>query len=280
LSVRLTVLCENCVSRPNGTIGEHGFACFVETPAGNLLFDTGSGDSLLRNAELLGRDLATVRTVVLSHGHYDHTGGLADLIGRTGPIDVVAHPGIFAERYWVGEHERRCIGLPFSRSRYESLGARFRLIKTYAPVAPGVFFSGEIPRLTPFETGDPHLMAPDSAGNLVVDSFPDDAALLIETVRGAIVLLGCAHAGVVNTLQLMRAENGCDRLYAVVGGTHLAPASEEQFAGTVRALRTFGVERIGVSHCTGLPRAAQMHAEFGGRFFFASVGSTLEIPAS
>jgi len=279
MSVRLTVLCENSVGRPNGTLGEHGFACFIETPAGNILFDTGSGASLVRNAEVLGRDLASVRTVVLSHGHYDHTGGLVDLLGRTGPVDIVAHPGIFAERYWVGEHERRCIGLPFSRARYESLGARFRLLSRFAPVAPGIYFSGEIPRVTPFEAGDPHLMAPDDAGNLVADPFPDDAAILLETRRGPVLLLGCAHAGVVNTLQLMRAEAGYERFYAVLGGTHLAPASDEQFAGTVRALHSFRVERIGVSHCTGLPRAAQLHAEFGGRFFFASVGCALEIPA-
>jgi len=277
MNVRLTVLCENCVGRPNGTIGEHGFACFIETPAGNLLFDTGSGASLLRNAEVLGRDLGSVRTVVLSHGHYDHTGGLVDLLGRTGAVDVVAHPGVFAERYWVGEHERRFIGLPLPRARYESLGARFRLESRFAPVVPGIYFSGEIPRVTPFETGDPHLMAPDAAGGLVADPFPDDAALLIETARGPILLLGCAHAGVVNTLQLIRTETGCKRLYAVLGGTHLAPASDEQFTGTVRALRSFGVERIGVSHCTGLPRAAQLHAEFGGRFFFATVGAVLEI---
>lgn len=279
MSVRLTVLCENSVGRPNGTLGEHGFACFVETPAGNLLFDTGNGASLLRNAEVLGRDLASVRTVVLSHGHYDHTGGLVDLLGRTGPIDIVAHPGIFAERYWVGEHERRCIGLPFQRARYESLGARFRLLSRFTPVAPGICFSGAIPRVTPFETGDPHLMVTDSTGNLVADPFPDDAALLVETARGPVLLLGCAHAGVVNTLQLMYSESGCRRFYAVLGGTHLAPASDEQFAATVRALRSFGVEKIGVSHCTGLPRAAQLHAEFGGRFFFASVGSILEVGA-
>jgi 7,8-dihydropterin-6-yl-methyl-4-(beta-D-ribofuranosyl)aminobenzene 5'-phosphate synthase len=75
----------------------------------------------------------------------------------------------------------------------------------------------------------------------------------------------------------VREQTGCERLYAVLGGTHLAPASDQQYAGTVRALRAFGVERIGVSHCTGLPWAAQLQAEFGKRFFFASVGSTLEV---
>jgi 7,8-dihydropterin-6-yl-methyl-4-(beta-D-ribofuranosyl)aminobenzene 5'-phosphate synthase len=111
----------------------------------------------------------------------------------------------------------------------------------------------------------------------VPDPFPDDASLVIETTKGLVVLLGCANAGLINTLQLVREQTGCTHFYAVLGGTHLAPAGDDQFAGIIRTLRAFGVERIGVSHCTGLPRAAQLHAEFGGRFFFASVGSTLEV---
>jgi len=277
MTVRLTVLCENSVGRPNGTIGEHGFSCLVETASGILLFDAGTGAGILHNARVLGRNLDSVQTVVLSHGHYDHTGGLVDVLSRTGPVDVIAHPGIFAERYWVGEHEKRAIGIPFARSRLESLGARFHLRRQYGEVVPGVHFTGEIPRVTPFETGDPHLMAAGSDGGLVPDSFPDDASLVLETGRGLVLLVGCAHAGLVNILQMVREQTGCTHLYAVLGGTHLAPASDEQFAGTVRALRAFGVERVGVSHCTGLPRAAQLHAEFGGRFFFASVGSTLEL---
>jgi 7,8-dihydropterin-6-yl-methyl-4-(beta-D-ribofuranosyl)aminobenzene 5'-phosphate synthase len=239
MNIRLTVLCENSVGRPNGTIGEHGFACFIETPAGNLLFDTGNGTGILRNADVLGRSLATVGAVVLSHGHYDHTGGLIDVLGRTGPVDVIAHPGMFAERYWVGEHEQRPIGIPFTRVQLEALGARFKLRRQYGEVAPGVCFSGEIPRITPFETGDPHLMAVDTGGLLVPDPFPDDASLVIETNKGLIVLLGCAHAGLVNTLQLVRKKTGCTCFYAVVGGTHLAPAGDDQFAGTIRYLAGF-----------------------------------------
>lgn len=278
MNVRVTVLCENTVGRPIEAIGEHGFACHIETSAGSLLFDTGSGAGIKQNARVLGRDLAKLRGIILSHGHCDHTGGLADVLGLTGEIDVFAHPEVFAERYWAGEHERRAIGIPFRRTQLESLGARFHLRKDFFPVAPGVHFSGEIPRRTLFETGDPHLVAPAGA-TFVPDPLADDISLVLETRKGLVVLLGCAHAGVVNILRQVTEHTGRDRIHAVIGGTHLSPASEKQFAGTVRALRDLKVEKIGVAHCTGLPRAAQLHGEFGSRVFFSSVGTVLEFDA-
>jgi 7,8-dihydropterin-6-yl-methyl-4-(beta-D-ribofuranosyl)aminobenzene 5'-phosphate synthase len=275
MAVRLTVLCENSVGRPNGTIGEHGFACLVETPGGNLLFDTGSGAGILNNAKVLDRDLTAISRIVLSHGHYDHTGGLPAVLALSGPVDIVAHPGIFGERYWVGDYERRAIGLPFQRSQVEARGARFDLRRDFSEVVPGVHFTGEIPRTTPFETGDPHLMAP-VGDSLIPDPLLDDASLVIATDKGLVLLLGCAHAGVVNILRHVAARTGQGRIHALLGGTHLAPANDAQFAGTVRALHEFGVEKIGVGHCTGLPRAAQLYCEFGGRLSFASVGTVLE----
>ncbi len=271
----LTILCENTVGRPNGTIGEHGFSCLVETPGGKLLFDTGSGAGIANNCRVLERNLADLRGIVLSHGHYDHAGGLGEVLAMTGPVDVFAHPAIFGERYWVGEHERRAIGLPFQRRQLEELGARFELRREFCELLPGVHFTGEIPRVTPFETGDLHLMAPDGEG-LIPDPLLDDASLVIETDKGLVLLLGCAHAGVVNILRHVCERTGRDRIHAVLGGTHLAPASDTQFSGTVRALQEFGVDRIGVGHCTGLPRAAQLHGEFGGRLSFVSVGTVLE----
>jgi 7,8-dihydropterin-6-yl-methyl-4-(beta-D-ribofuranosyl)aminobenzene 5'-phosphate synthase len=276
MAVRVTVLCENTVGRSNGTIGEHGFSCFLETSAGNFLFDTGNGAGLLHNARLLGLDLATVQTIVLSHGHFDHAGGMEDALGATGPIEVVAHPEIFRERFWQGQHERRSNGMPFSRLQLENLGARFRLQRELFTIAPGVHFSGEIPRITSFESGDPHLVVPEEEGTFAPDPFLDDASLLVETGKGLLLLLGCAHAGMVNIMHHAVASTGLS-IHAVLGGTHLAPADKLQVEGTLQALREFKVQKIGVSHCTGLPRAAQLSTEFPGRFFFASVGSVLEL---
>ena len=277
MNVCLTVLCENSVGRPIRAVGEHGFACFVESDSGNFLFDTGQGIGIRRNAQVLGKDLESIRGIVLSHGHHDHTGGLLDVLGQSGPIDVFAHPECFKERYWVGLHEKRPIGIPHSKSLLETVGARFILRRDFCEIAPGFFLTGEVPRTTSFEKGDPHLMsASPVAADLEPDPFRDDFSLVIDSPQGLILLLGCAHAGVVNIMRHVLSETGRDRIHAVVGGTHLGPADEKQFAATLEAFKDFGVEKIGVSHCTGQIRAAQMQSAFPGRFFFASVGSTLE----
>lgn len=278
MRTRLSVVCENTVGRPIPAIGEHGFACLVEHRGGTWLFDTGQGRTLLANLEVLDIDPAAVEAVILSHGHYDHAGGLPGLLERIGPRPVHAHPEIFRARYWRGEHEERFIGIPCSRQNLEEAGASFRLHRTLTTLAPGIHFSGEIPRRTAFENGDSHLVVRGASGDSwVADDFMDDAALAIETDRGLVILLGCAHAGLVNTVRHFHEQLGAPPVYAIIGGTHLGPASDAQFAETLAFLRQIDVARLGLSHCTGQLRAAQLHAHYPNKVFFASVGARLEV---
>ena len=279
MNAELTILCENTVARPLGLIGEHGFSCLIETAGhGSFLFDTGQGLGLARNADVLGKNLADLRGIVLSHGHFDHSGGLPAALKKCGPVDVFAHPEVFLPRCWAGRHEQRSNGLPYGREELEALGARFVPVTRLTEPASGLFLSGEVPRTTSFETGDPHLfLGPEKDRPLRPDPFLDDLSLAMTTDRGLVVLLGCAHAGMVNILEHFRSGTGCDRVHVVLGGTHLAPAGAEQFAETVRYLKERNVERIGVSHCTGLSRGAELMRELPGKVFFANVGSTFHI---
>lgn len=276
MELRLTILCENSVARPGRCIGEHGFACHVATPHGNWLFDTGQGLGLLRNAEELGCDLCRLDGIVLSHGHYDHGGGLPAVLALRDVTNVHIHPELFVERYWLSPFERRSIGLPFTRADAENLGARFIEKRGWSRLADTLWLSGEIPRTTHWESGDPHLIAVTQDGDRL-DPLSDDQALVADTSRGLVVLLGCAHAGLVNTLEHVRSRFVDRPIHAVVGGTHLGPASDEQFAASVQALRRFGVVKLGTSHCTGLPRSATLAREYGGQHFYASVGCKFEV---
>ncbi|PLX80220.1 MAG: MBL fold metallo-hydrolase [Desulfuromonas sp.] len=274
---KLTVICENSVGSAKKAVGEHGFSCYVETDSGNFLFDTGQGAGFLRNSSVLGLEMTNLSGIILSHGHYDHAGGLVEALGLAAPVKVYAHPDIFADRLWVGEHEHLDIGIPFSRKQLEHLGATFDLSTEFREIAPGLWLTGEVPRVTDFETGDPHLQIEGASGELRPDPFTDDCSVVLDSEKGLVLLLGCAHAGLVNIIRHVLDKTGRDRIYAVVGGLHLAPASDEQFAGTVSALKEFRIERIGVGHCTGQRRSAELFSKFPQKTFFASVGSSLTV---
>lgn len=278
MSLQLDIICENTVGRPVAACGEHGFACLLHTTAGRWLFDTGSGATLLANMAALDLEVSGLDGVILSHGHYDHGGGLLSLLRKTGPQRVYAHPGIFSERYWQGQHEERDISLPCSRHELEAAGAEFVFLTGLTELAPGIHFSGEIARTAGSETGDPHLVRRAGAGDgWLTDTLADDAALAIETAKGLVILLGCAHAGLINTIEWFRRNLGAHRIHAILGGTHLGPASDEQFAATVAYLANLDFDRLGVSHCTGQIRAAQLYAKFPNKVFFANVGTTFKV---
>jgi 7,8-dihydropterin-6-yl-methyl-4-(beta-D-ribofuranosyl)aminobenzene 5'-phosphate synthase len=278
MTLQLAIICENTVGRPISARGEHGFACLVQTVDATWLFDTGTGGTLLSNLAALEHDAHQIEGVILSHGHYDHCGGLLPLLKEVGSRPVYAHPQIFIERFWQGQHEQRNISLPYTRSDLESAGADFNLLDSFQELTPGIYFSGTIPRKFPLEVGDPHLVQPSVDGEgWVADEFQDDAALAIETSKGLVILLGCAHAGMVNTIEHFRSKLDTPRVHAIIGGTHLGPSSDEQFAAILDYLTRLDFDRLGVSHCTGQIRSAQLHARFPNKVFFANVGTTVTV---
>jgi len=276
MTYRITILCDNTVGPLSGTLGEHGFSALVEWGDGSLLFDTGQGDTLLHNAFRMNRDLHGVETVALSHGHYDHTGGLLPLLRTCGKKKVLGHPDLFSRRYRVKETgDGIPIGIPYDEHVLRGLGGEFDLSAAFREIGPGIFLTGQVPRTVPFEKGDAGLSCDDRG--CAADPLHDDQSLVIRTGRGLVLLLGCCHAGVVNTIEHVRRETGVDELYGVIGGTHLGFCGTPQLDETVRALRTYNIGKIVAGHCTGFAAAARLMREFPGRFQPAHVGYTLEI---
>jgi len=279
VKTRITILCENLVGRLVGS-GEHGFSAFIETDNGNYLFDTGSGRSIVPNSLTLSKDLKSIKKIFLSHGHYDHTGGLSEVLKLKGKVDVHAHPHVFLDRIAVLKEEdreiKRFIGIRYKKRYLESLGANFVFNTDFIEVEKGFFLTGEVPRQTTFEKPDPRLFS-EIDGKTTHDLFLDDQSLILDTDKGMVLILGCAHSGMINIINHVIHKMGKEKFYAILGGTHLDFLTPEQLEESIKSLKKMEIERIGVSHCTGMKAAFRLHQEFGDRFFYGCVGSVLEV---
>ncbi len=279
MTIRITILCENTVGRLVGS-GEHGFSAFIETDQGNYLFDTGGGHSVVSNSLILDKDLKSIRKVFLSHGHHDHSGGLPEVLKLRGNVDVHAHPNVFIDRIAVlkenGRETKRFAGIPYKRRYLEYLGANFVFNSDFTEVEKGIFLTGEVPRKTPYEKPDPRLFS-EMDGKITQDIFLDDQSLVLDTPKGLVLILGCAHSGMVNIIRHIMDKTGKEKFYAILGGTHLDFLSPDQLEESIKSLKEMEIEKIGVSHCTGMKAAFRLHREFGDRFFYGSVGCVLKL---
>jgi 7,8-dihydropterin-6-yl-methyl-4-(beta-D-ribofuranosyl)aminobenzene 5'-phosphate synthase len=270
-TLRLTVLVQNTVNRRQ-LRAEHGLAFHLQTERHTLLFDTGQSDLLCHNALRLCLPLDAVDSVALSHGHYDHTGGLLAVCKWAPGAAFYLHPAAWTTRFACPPDEpARSVGMSeTSRQTLREAGAA--VVETTGPteIFEGIFVTGAIPRETEFEdVGGPFFL--DRQGTRP-DPLTDDQALFFDTNEGLVVVLGCAHAGVVNTLRHIRQLAPDRPIHTVLGGMHLLNASEERIEQTVVALRELDVQQLAPAHCTGAGPTARLWQEFPERCRPCAVG--------
>jgi 7,8-dihydropterin-6-yl-methyl-4-(beta-D-ribofuranosyl)aminobenzene 5'-phosphate synthase len=282
-SLRITIL--STMLADGDELGEWGFAALVEADGHRILFDTGAHtDVVLKNAQSLGVDLGNIPEVVLSHNHSDHVGGLITLRQSV----LAKHPsalsrvhvgnGIFYPRttFNPGIEDNPALLL---KPAYESTGGVFVVHDAPAQLYPGVWLTGPIPRKYPERnwSGSGRVKTP---GGWIEDNIPEDLALVFDTDRGLVVLFGCGHAGIINTLEYARAVVRPARIDAIVGGVHLFAASDETLDWTARKLAGFGVDNFLGAHCTGIETVYRFRSALGldrKHAVVAAVGSYFDL---
>lgn len=272
---KLTVLADNCV-REAGLLAEHGLSFLIEADGFRLLFDTGQGHVLLHNAQRMGCSLENLDGILISHGHYDHTGGLADVLRLPGRPAIYIHPSAVEDKFarsTTGPSRR--IGMPeAARNALEEVRSRVVWTRTTTALTPGIAVTGEVPRSHPLEdVGGPFFR---DAACQTPDLLVDDQALWIETPAGLVVVLGCAHSGVINTLDHIGRITGRHEVYGLAGGTHLQRASRERLEATGGSLGRRNAQVIAPCHCTGLDAQVYLRARFASRVQECGAGAQFE----
>ena len=273
-TIRITVLVENSVHR-QGLVAEHGLCFHVQSGEQSLLFDTGQTDLAVINAETLRIPLDRVEAVVLSHGHYDHTGGVTAMLDVVPEARIYLHPAAFENKFSHNSGQSRSIGMSdcVAQTIRQRAGGFIQTTRQ-TKIFEGVFVTGEITRSNAYEDSGGAFFL-DAAGTQL-DPITDDQTLVIDLGCSVVLLLGCAHSGVVNTLEHVRHLTGGKSVSAVIGGLHLGSASEVRIQQTIARLLDAKLEILAPTHCTGWPATAKLWSAFPDICHPAGVGTVFE----
>jgi 7,8-dihydropterin-6-yl-methyl-4-(beta-D-ribofuranosyl)aminobenzene 5'-phosphate synthase len=259
-------------------LAEHGLSLWLEINSQGeksfFLLDTGSTKiAISYNAEKMGINLRRLRGIFLSHNHKDHTTGLETVLAITGPVPVFIHPYGFYTK-WVKSRPSR-----LDKDRLADLGAIWRAEEGPQAMAPFLLTSGSIPRTTDFEEiiglSDRKI---EKKGAMEEEAFLDDGALILKIKgKGLIIVTGCAHSGIINTINHCQKLGGDEKIYALIGGFHLTQASTDRIQKTIMTLKEKEVDYLIPLHCTGFRAMASIWQAFPRQFIIPSVGTRFEL---
>jgi len=275
MSLQITTLVENTIGEHLALRNEHGISFYIEKDGHKLLFDTGQSDSFIYNAGQMKIDLSDLEYVVLSHGHYDHSGGLHYLTEKARKFELIMGQGFFNEKYGCMNNSYEFLGNNFNEDFLAERGIPYRFVQEdVTELLPGVYVISNFPRIHDNEVINPRFVLRKN-GKFEQDFFSDEVLVTIDTPKGLVVILGCSHPGMRNMLDA--AKNLLNRpIYAVLGGTHLVEAEGEMFDRSIDYLNRGEVKIIGVSHCTGKKAMETLNAT-NDRYFHNRTGTSLYV---
>lgn len=259
--------------------GEWGFSALVECDSTRILFDTGKfPDIVYENAQALHVDLSNIPNLILSHNHLDHTGGAIYLRNKYQPkgsfSSVLLGPGFFKPKLLEGKNPM----MSFDSAAYTQTGGAIRVVSSFTRIAPGIYITGPVPRVHP-EENYPKTTLIRLANKTAVDIVWEDISMVIDTKEGLIVLSGCGHAGIVNTLEFVKKNLPNRKVYAAIGGFHLLDAHEQKLTWTAEQIKIAGIQYFIGAHCTGLNAVYSIRSVTGlpaNRCIIGSVGTIFE----
>lgn len=274
---KATTLIENNPDDNNTLLSEHGLSIYIEVEEMKILFDTGKSGDFINNAEKLNVDLSNIDYLLLSHGHYDHSGGFKKLVDGIGsPFKLIVGDGFFSEKYKLMDNNTyRYRGNPFNKDFINENNISLTCInEDIFYINENIMIFSNFKRNNDFEIQN-KLFRIKKNEEYILDDFSDEIVLAVKKNEGLIVILGCSQVGVVNILETITKRTGIP-IYAIIGGSHLVEADDERVSKTIEFLKENNIEIIAMSHCTGEYAIEKLKNEFKDKFVYNNTGNIIK----
>lgn len=278
MEMKVTTLIENSADENNILLSEHGLSFYIEADGKKILFDTGKSGDFIINADRLKINLSDLDYVVLSHGHYDHSGGFRNLVDKTGNrFRLIIGNGFFNKKYKVDEgNTYKYNGNSFDENYLKENGISAKYVKEYTyTISENIMFFSGLKRKMEFEKLNQKFFI-EKNGQYISDDFSDEIIMAVKVKNGLMVVLGCSHVGMVNILETIMERTNMP-IYGIIGGTHLIEADELRLNSTISFLKEKNIQIVGVSHCTGEKAVEKIKSELGERFLYVNTGSVIKV---